>query len=102
MSSLVQQVLSGLVALPSPVDSPPIASNATAPSATNIPSMPSDVSSLIAMLFSFSALRDWFKLIVIGGFIETCRRFIFYVWRIALNAFWITAHFDESDSTYGV
>jgi chaperone BCS1 len=98
MSSLVQQVLSGLGALPS-ADSPPIASNATAPSATNIPS---DVSSLIAMLFSFSALRDWFKLIVIGGFIETCRRFIFYAWRTALNAFWITAHFDENDSTYGL
>jgi hypothetical protein len=62
---------------------------------------PTDISSLITLLFSFSALRDWLKLFVIGGFFETCRRFAFAFYYKFINSFFITAHFDEDDSSYG-
>ena len=35
---------------------------------------PTDFSSLIAFIYSFSALRDYLKLIVLGGAFETLRR----------------------------
>lgn len=79
-----------------------------------------DFSSLVTLLFSLGALRDWLKLIVFGGVLETLRRMAFslcsfyfaYVnlkltpfsssdYRI-IASFWITAHFDENDSSYGL
>ncbi|KAJ7696544.1 P-loop containing nucleoside triphosphate hydrolase protein [Mycena rosella] len=59
-----------------------------------------DFSSLLAFLFSFGALRDWIKLIIFGGILETMRRMAFSLYYKALNSMWITAHFDENDSSY--
>ncbi|KAK7025195.1 mitochondrial chaperone BCS1 [Favolaschia claudopus] len=59
-----------------------------------------DFSSLVALLFSLGALRDWLKLIVFGGVLETLRRLAFSLYYKAINSFWITAHFDENDSSY--
>ncbi|ESK85466.1 mitochondrial chaperone bcs1 [Moniliophthora roreri MCA 2997] len=75
------------------------ASNATAPSPSNGFSV-NDISALISFLFSFTALRDWVKLIVIGGFFETCRRFIFTMYSKAISSFWMYANFEQDDPSY--
>ncbi|KAJ7654493.1 P-loop containing nucleoside triphosphate hydrolase protein [Mycena polygramma] len=59
-----------------------------------------DFSSLVALLFSLGALRDWLKLIVFGGVLETLRRVAFSMYYKVIASFWITAHFDENDSSY--
>lgn len=62
--------------------------------------MPKDLSSFFTLLFSFSALRDWLKLIVIGGFFETCRRLIFATYSKITDSFFISASFDQGDASY--
>lgn len=98
LDSLVQQLLrltgsGGMSSSPE--------SNSSIPVSPATPlALPSDVSSLIGLLFSFTALRDWLKLIVIGSFLETCRRFVFSIWRTTIDSFFITAQFKEEDSSY--
>ena len=58
------------------------------------------ISSLITMLLSFSALRDWLKLFVIGGMIESCRRILLLGWKTVLESLWISATFDCDDDSY--
>lgn len=58
------------------------------------------ISSILTMLLSLSALRDWLKLFVIGGLIETCRRLLFAGWALVIESLWITATFDFDDSSY--
>ncbi|KAF9266624.1 P-loop containing nucleoside triphosphate hydrolase protein [Marasmius fiardii PR-910] len=58
------------------------------------------IPSLIGLLFSFSALGDWLKLIVIGGFLETCRRLLFTLYDKAIKSFWINAYFEDEDAVY--
>jgi mitochondrial chaperone BCS1 len=64
--------------------------------------LPKDLSTFIALLFSYSALRDWLKLIVLGGFFETCRRLVFAAYDKVVNSFFICASFDQSDASYSV
>ncbi|KAJ7117851.1 P-loop containing nucleoside triphosphate hydrolase protein [Mycena epipterygia] len=59
-----------------------------------------DFSSLVTLLFSLGALRDWLKLIIFGGVLETLRRMAFSLYYRIIASFWITAHFDENDSSY--
>ncbi|KAJ7596071.1 P-loop containing nucleoside triphosphate hydrolase protein [Mycena floridula] len=88
--------------------SPPNAFNSTvAPmnvSTTAVPAQgatpPTDLSSLIALLFSFSALRDWLKLFVLGGFFESFRRFISYLYTKAVDSMFVNATFNDKDSSY--
>ncbi|KAF8159432.1 P-loop containing nucleoside triphosphate hydrolase protein [Crassisporium funariophilum] len=61
---------------------------------------PTDLTSLFTFLVSFSALRDWLKLIVLGGVLETFRRLAFHLYYKLYNSFFITARFDEDDSSY--
>ncbi|EEB89303.1 hypothetical protein MPER_12612, partial [Moniliophthora perniciosa FA553] len=75
------------------------ASNATAAS-PSIGFSANDISALISFLFSLTALRDWVKLIVIGGFFETCRRFIFTIYSRAISSFWMRANFEQDDPSY--
>lgn len=70
-------------------------------SAAAKPATPTDLSSLLMLLFSFSALRDWLKLIIIGGFFETARRLAFSAYYKVINSFFITVYFEEEDSSYG-
>ncbi|KAG5647856.1 hypothetical protein DXG03_007780 [Asterophora parasitica] len=72
--------------------------NATA-SASQAPT-PTDLSSLLTFLFSFSALHDWLKLFVIGGILETCRRGFYASYNKFVNSFFISATFDENDDSY--
>ncbi|KAK0475917.1 hypothetical protein IW261DRAFT_1340124 [Armillaria novae-zelandiae] len=100
MATYLQQILGGLAPL---LNSTVVeVTNTTSlPQATVAPlAIPADLPSLISLLFSFSALRDWLKLIVLGGFVETCRRVIFTQYTKFVDAFHITATFDEDDASY--
>ncbi len=61
----------------------------------------SDLKSLFFTLLSFSALQDWIKLIIIGGFFEASRRVAMSLYSQLLNAFFITVSFEEDDPSYG-
>ena len=58
------------------------------------------VTSSFQMLFSASALRDWAILLVIGSLFETARRLLSSLWYALINAFFITAVFDEEDASF--
>ncbi|KDQ61524.1 hypothetical protein JAAARDRAFT_123262 [Jaapia argillacea MUCL 33604] len=86
-------------------DAVPIVANlthnaTTVASTATTASMPSDIPSLLTFLVSFSALRDWLKLIVIGSFFETLRRFFSNTWSWLVNSFYITASFHEDDDSF--
>ncbi|KAI0769155.1 P-loop containing nucleoside triphosphate hydrolase protein [Irpex lacteus] len=68
------------------------------PGSTGLP--PLNFSSIVSFLLTFAALRDWLKLIVIGGVIETCRRGGMRLWATFVESFWLTACFDENDVSY--
>lgn len=92
-----------LAALASPLENASGIQNATVANSTlsQAPvTIPSDIASLITLLFSFSALRDWIKIIVIGGVLETARRSVFSVYARLVNSFFITATFDEDDISF--
>jgi mitochondrial chaperone BCS1 len=76
------------------------ASNPELPS-MQISSLPKNLISIITMLLSVSALRDWLKLIVIGGVLESCRRMAYQLYNNFINSFFITATFREDDDSYG-
>lgn len=99
--SIVQQIFTSLTDVVSvnTTDAGPPTDPTEVPSIlTNIPN---DGSSLFALLFSLSALRDWLKLIVIGGFFETCRRLILSGYTKLVRSFFISASFEQGDSSYG-
>jgi len=73
--------------------------NATAADAAS--KMPTDFSSLIAFIYSFSALRDYLKLIVLGGALETLRRLSSASYASLVDRFFITATFESEDLSYG-
>ncbi|KAG6837401.1 hypothetical protein H0H93_010019 [Arthromyces matolae] len=74
--------------------------NNTLPSGGPSALLPNDVSSFIALLYSYSALRDWLKLIVIGGIFESFRRLMMTCYRKFLDSFFIRATFDSNDASY--
>ncbi|KAJ7504274.1 P-loop containing nucleoside triphosphate hydrolase protein [Mycena galericulata] len=97
---LAQQVMSTLnggLGIGSNATTDAGASNSTAPGGL---ASVTDFSSLIAFFFSFGALRDWIKLFIFGGVLETLRRLGFSLYYKFIASFWITAHFDENDSSY--
>jgi chaperone BCS1 len=75
----------------------------TVPDTANGTSTPSPftLGSLLSLLLSLSALGDWLKLIVLGGLLETCRRLLFSSYDKFIESFFITANFQEGDSSYG-
>jgi len=76
--------------------------NATIPDATTQSAgLPGDISSLISFLISFSALREWLKILVFGSVLESLRRVAFHLYYKVYNSFFITARFDEDDASYG-
>lgn len=62
--------------------------------------MPADFSSLITFIWSFSALHDYFKLIVLGGAFETLRRLYSASYKGLMDRFLITATFESDDSSF--
>ncbi|CAE6517540.1 unnamed protein product [Rhizoctonia solani] len=79
--------------------SPPV--NQTTPT-FNIETLSSvtGLSSLFTILLSFSGLRDWLKLIVLGGALETLRRVASSLWQWAMGSFFVTVHLDNDDVAY--
>ena len=63
--------------------------------------IPTDFSSLITFIYSFSALGDYFKLIVLGGAFETLRRLYSASYTSLVDRFFITATFESEDLSYG-
>ncbi|KAK0444217.1 uncharacterized protein EV420DRAFT_1574822 [Desarmillaria tabescens] len=102
MATYLQQILGGLAPLLNSTVVEVANATSAVPQATieSPLTIPTDLSSLISLLFSFSALRDWLKLIVLGGFFETCRRVIFTQYAKLVNAFYINATFEEDDPSY--
>jgi chaperone BCS1 len=74
--------------------------NATASAITPM-KMPTDFSSLFAFLYSFSSLRDYVKLIVLGGAFETLRRLYSASYQSLMDRFFITAAFESDDISFG-
>ena len=62
--------------------------------------MLTDVSSLMTFIYSVSALRDYFKLIVLGGALETIRRLYMASYSSLLDRFFITATFESEDIAF--
>jgi chaperone BCS1 len=58
------------------------------------------VSTLMSLFSTSGPSGDWFKLLVIGGFLEIMRRFFLFVWRSLVNQFWITIVLEEYDDSY--
>lgn len=68
---------------------------------TIVPRSFSDISSLYTfLLINFPGIHDWFKLVVIGGFLASLRSLISMVWSQFLASFFITVHFEGDDDTY--
>lgn len=63
---------------------------------------PNNLPTAIASFVSISALRDWIKLLVIGGIFEFCRRGAVKAYQAVYNWFFITAVFMEDDASYGM
>ncbi|KAI0047928.1 P-loop containing nucleoside triphosphate hydrolase protein [Auriscalpium vulgare] len=76
-------------------------SNATMTGASSAPlGTPFNLTSLIAWINSFSALRDYFKLIILGGAFETLRRFYSFSYVSLVDRFYISASFESEDDTF--
>ncbi|OJT06701.1 hypothetical protein TRAPUB_2451 [Trametes pubescens] len=73
------------------------AGNATAAVASVASFSPLQLPSIISMVLSFSAVRDWIKLLLLGAVVETCRRVLTKSYYGLINYFWITATFDGND-----
>ncbi|KAF8639045.1 hypothetical protein AX17_001768 [Amanita inopinata Kibby_2008] len=63
-------------------------------------STPRLFSSLISPIFSSHGLPDWLKLMVLGGVVETCRRFMSVLYRKVDESMFITATMEEPDDSY--
>lgn len=63
--------------------------------------MPNDFSSLLTFIYSFSALRDYLKLIVLGGAFEILRRLYSASYESLVNRFFIIVTFESNDTSYG-
>jgi mitochondrial chaperone BCS1 len=60
----------------------------------------SDFFSLFTFISSFSALRDYLKLIILGGAFETFRRLYSISYTRVADRFFITATFDSEDFAF--
>ncbi|KAF8475167.1 P-loop containing nucleoside triphosphate hydrolase protein [Russula ochroleuca] len=62
--------------------------------------MPTDFPSLFTFIYSISALRDYLKLIMLGGAFETLRRLYSASYRNLMDRLFITATFESEDASY--
>ncbi|QRW16677.1 mitochondrial chaperone BCS1 [Rhizoctonia solani] len=58
------------------------------------------LSSLFTILLSFSGLRDWLKLFILGGSLEVLRRISSLSWGCFVGYFFVTVHLDNDDVAY--
>ena len=83
---------------------------ATTPSnATSNPSSPSlsattapiSIPQMIMTIFSMAAFWDWVKLLLVGAFLEACRRGSATAWEKLVDCVWATAEFEWDDDSAG-
>jgi chaperone BCS1 len=105
LTSIIQPLL---LMLNNGIDSPTLAQNFTLSNPTQNATAdvtplktPTDLSSLIAFVYSFSALRDYLKLIILGGAFETLRRLSSASYASLVDRFFITATFESDDMSFG-
>ena len=72
------------------------ATNTTSPSSTEASASFSPFL-IVSRLLTVSAVRDWLKLLLVGGILEVCRRLLWRSWESIMNFFWITVTLDEGD-----
>lgn len=102
MAAYFQQILTGLAPLLNNGTFGDAVNATMTPTAAPVPlAFPTDLSSLMALMASLSALGDWLKFIVIGGFFETLRRLFSSSYSTILESFYLHASFDEDNSCYG-
>lgn len=77
-----------------------VAANGTSPSNTLSGGPFKRLAAITSLLASASALRDWAFLLVIGSLFEVARRGLSTFWTSLIDAFFITAVFDEDDASY--
>lgn len=107
---LAQSILSAIIGGPGTLPQTPqpqtqCGNDTTIQTEAASPAMPSvtptNLPTTIASLVSISALRDWLKLLVIGGVFEFCRRSAVKAYYAVYNWFFLTAIFMEDDASYG-
>ena len=59
-----------------------------------------DLASLWAIISSISTFRDWAKVFVVGGVLETGRRYIWRIWAYFISFFFMEAQLDASEPSY--
>lgn len=64
------------------------------------PPLPNNLAGLIKVLFSMGGMRDWIKLFIIGGFVESFRRLAGILYQKVVESFFLTASFEEGDDAY--
>ena len=63
--------------------------------------LPTDFSSLVTFIYSFSALHDYLKIVVLGGALETLRRLYSVSYTSLVDRFFLTATFENGDLFFG-
>ena len=62
--------------------------------------LPTDFASLVTFIYSFSALHDCLKIVVLGGALETLRR-LSSSYTGLMDRFFLTATFESDDLSFG-
>jgi hypothetical protein len=73
--------------------------NSTASAVLGTP-FPTDISSLITFALSLGALRDWIKIFLLGGLLESARRFFTYLYSALWEAFLLTVEIGDEDQAH--
>jgi len=58
------------------------------------------ITTLTALLPSFTGFRGLLTLFLMGCVFEMCRRFAPHAWEALVDSFWVTIEFDEDDRSY--
>jgi hypothetical protein len=66
-----------------------------------VEALPTQLGSLASIVSSSFGLGSWFKLMIFGGLVETCRRLGMRIWDRVVGMFWISFSFNEEDDSYG-
>ncbi|PIL24723.1 transporter [Ganoderma sinense ZZ0214-1] len=98
-AEVLQTVLSVIqggtpIATPSSATSTPSSSQMLSPQGGGPPTIPQ----MIVTLLSLGAFWDWLKVLLVGAFLEICRRGSAAVWEKLWDSVWVTADFEwDSD-----
>lgn len=74
--------------------------NATSSLSPPAPQSTSDFGGLIGLLLSFSAVRDWLKLILMGGVFNAWRQVLSKAYQYISDMVWFSASVDSEDEAY--